>query len=183
MILMQGRLARLEERINEMVMTTEVDGDFIMPDTGEIEGYFVKQGDPIAYVINYDEVSLLGVVPQNAIGLVRQKVQSVEVRFVTDIGKKYNTSILREIPAAAYKLPSKALAQRGGGKIPTDPLDQDGVTTKDQYFQFELSLPQDLKVTHVGQRMFVKFLHGDEPLGLQWYRAFEELFLNELGKA
>ena len=181
-ILMQGKLMHLEEKISDMVMTSKVDGTFIMPNTSELEGYFVKQGDPIAYVINYDEVSLRGVVPQNAIGLVRQNVEVVEVRFVTDIKKKYQTSILREIPAPGYKLPSKALAKKGGGSIQTDPLDKDGVTTKEQFFQFELALPEDLKVAHVGQRVFVKFKHGNEPLALQWYRSFEELFLKELGK-
>ncbi len=182
MILMQGKLARLKEKISEMVMTSKVDGTFVMPNSSELEGYFVKQGDPIAYVINYDEVSLLGVVPQNAIGLVRKNIQAVEVRLVSDISKKYQTSILREIPAAANKLPSKALAQQGGGRIQTDPLDTEGITTQEQFFQFELALPEGLKVSHVGQRVFVKFMHGKESLASQWYRSFEELFLNELGK-
>ena len=182
MILMQGKLARLEEKISDMVMASKVEGTFILPNTTELEGYFVKQGDPLAYVIDYNEVSLRGVVPQNAIGLVRQNVESVEVRFVTDIEKNYQTKILREIPAAAYKLPSKALSQQGGGKIQTDPLDKEGVTTQEQFFQFELALPEELNVFHVGQRVYIKFKHGSEPLALQWYRSLEELFLKELGK-
>lgn len=180
--LMEGKLERLEEKISEMVMASKVKGTFVLPNSSELEGYFVKQGDPLAYVINYDEVSLRGVVPQNAIGLVRQNVQSVEVRFVTDIEKTYQTKIVREIPAADHQLPSKALSQQGGGNIQTDPLDKDGVKTKEQFFQFELALPDELNVFHVGQRVFVKFNHGSEPLALQWYRSLEELFLRELGK-
>jgi len=91
-------------------------------------------------------------------------------------------NISREIPAATYKLPSKALAQQGGGKIQTDPFDADGIKTKDQYFQFEIALPEDVKTSRIGQRVFVKFKHGKETLALQWYRSLEELFLNELGK-
>lgn len=182
MHLMQGKIARLEEQISELVMKSPQDGAFVMTNTSDIEGYFVKQGDPVAYVINYDEVSVRVVVPQNAIGLVRQNVENVEIRFVERINQTYITNVSREIPAATYKLPSKALAQQGGGRIQTDPFDEGGTKTKDQYFQFEIALPENVKTSHIGQRVFVKFNHGKEPLAMQWYRSFEELFLNELGK-
>ena len=182
MHLMQGKIARLEEQIADLIMISQQDGAFVMSNNDDIEGYFVKQGDPIAYVINYDEVSIRVVVPQNAIGLVRQNVVNVEVRFVDRIDQAYSTNVSREIPAATYKLPSKSLAQQGGGSIQTDPFDTDGTKTQDQYFQFEITLPENVMTSHIGQRVFVKFKHGKEPLAMQWYRSFEELFLNELGK-
>jgi putative peptide zinc metalloprotease protein len=182
MQLMQRKIERLEEQIAELVMTSEQSGTFVMSNNDDIEGYYVKQGDPVAYVINYDEVNIRVVVPQNAIGLVRQNVGNVEVRFTDRVKQAYNTSVSREIPAATYKLPSKALAQSGGGSIQTDPFDTEGTKTQDQYFQFELSLPENVMASHIGQRVFVKFEHGKEPLAKQWYRSFEELFLNELGK-
>jgi len=182
MHLMQGKIARLEEQIADLIMISQQDGAFVMSNNDDIEGYFVRQGDPIAYVINYDEVSIRVVVPQNAIGLVRQNVDNVEVRFVDRINQAYSTNVSREIPAATYKLPSKSLAQQGGGSIQTDPFDTDGTKTQDQYFQFEITLPENVMTSHIGQRVFVKFKHGKEPLAMQWYRSFEELFLNELGK-
>jgi len=182
MNLMKGKIARLEEQINELVMVSPQDGSFAMSNAKDIEGVFVKQGDPVAYVINYDEVSIRAVVPQDAIGLVRQKVDNVEIRFVGHVDQAYLTSVSREIPAATYKLPSKALSQQGGGSIQTDPFDADGIKTKDQFFQFEIALPENAMTSRVGQRVYVKFKHGEEPLALQWYRSFEELFLNELGK-
>lgn len=182
MNLMKGKIARLEEQINELVMVSPQDGSFVMSNAGAIEGVFVKQGDPVAYVINYDEVSIRAVVPQDAIGLVRQKVENVEIRFVGHVDQAYKTNVSREIPAATYKLPSKALSQQGGGSIQTDPFDTDGIKTKDQFFQFEIALPENAMTSHVGQRVYVKFKHGEEPLAMQWYRSFEELFLNELGK-
>lgn len=175
-------IARLQEQITELVMKSPVDGEFIMTASSQIQGYYVKQGDPVAYVLNYDEVSIRAVVPQDAIGLVRQKVEDVEIRFVGQLGKKYHTNISREIPAATYKLPSKALAQQGGGVIETDPFDNEGIKTKDQYFQFDIAMPEKLKVSLIGQRVYVKIKHGNESLALQLYRSFEELFLDELGK-
>lgn len=182
MNLLQGKIDFIEKQIGELVMDSAEDGVFVMSDANEMQGYFVKQGDPVAYVINYDEVNVRVVVPQNAIGLVRQNVEQVEVRFVGQINQSYNTTVSREIPAATYKLPSKALAQQGGGAIQTDPFDNEGVKTRDQYFQFEVAMPENITASHVGQRVFVKFSHGSEPMALQWYRSFEELFLNELGK-
>ena len=70
-----------------------------------------------------------------------------------------------------------------GGNIHTDPFDSNGVKTKDQYFQFDIAMPENIKLSHVGQRVYVKINHGNESLALQMYRSFEELFLNELGKA
>lgn len=180
--LTQGKIARLQEQIAELVMKSPTEGEFVMTGSGEIEGLFVKQGDPVAYVINYDEVSIRVVVPQNAIGLVRQKTEDVEIRFVGAVEKTYSTDVLRETPAATYKLPSKALSQQGGGNIQTDPFDTEGVRTSDQYFQFDLALPENHKTLHVGQRVYVKIKHGNESLALQLYRSFEELFLEELGK-
>ena len=182
MKLIQGKIDFIEKQIAELVMESAEDGVFVMSNANEMQGYFVKQGDPIAYVINYDEVNVRVIVPQNAIGLVRQNVEQVEVRFVGQIDQPYKTTISREIPAATYKLPSKALAQQGGGVIQTDPFDTEGVKTKNQYFQFEVAMPENITASHVGQRVYVKFSHGSETLALQWYRAFEELFLNELGK-
>lgn len=182
MNLIQGKIDFIEKQLDELVMQSAEDGVFVMSNANEMQGYFVKQGDPVAYVINYDEVNVRVVVPQNAIGLVRQNVEKVEVRFVGQVNKSYKTTISREIPAATYKLPSKALAQQGGGTIQTDPFDTDGVKTRDQYFQFEVAMPENITASYVGQRVFVKFSHGSEPLALQWYRSMEELFLNELGK-
>ena len=95
---------------------------------------------------------------------------------------RIRSAVEREIPAATYRLPSKALAQEGGGVIQTDPFDKDGVRTRDQYFQFEVALPDTVDNTHIGQRVYVRFTHGYEPMAWQWYRAFEELFLDELGR-
>ena len=180
--LAQRNMDRLQEKIDALVVKSPTDGEFTMLDSNELEGYFVKHGDPVAYVINYDEVSVRVVVPQNAIGMVRQNVKDVEIRFIDQMNKAYHADISREIPAATYMLPSKALAQQGGGSIKTDPFDPDGIKTKDQYFQFEVTMPEDLDASLVGQRVHVKFLHGYQTFAMQWYRSFKELFLDELGK-
>ena len=179
---LQGSVARMQERLAELTMNSPADGEFILPDSKELTGQYVKQGDALAYVINFNEVSIRVAVPQDSIGLVRKQTRNVEVRLVSEVASKYEAEVLREIPAATYKLPSKALAVGGGGKIKTDPFDNDGIRTKEQYFQFDLSLPEKLETAYIGQRVHVRFTHGYEALALQWYRSISELFLDELGK-
>jgi len=178
----RSKLERMKERLSEKVMTSPTSGVFILPDSKQLEGQYVKQGDSLAYVIDFDDLSVRVAVPQNAIGLMRKHVEDVEVRLSGNIGTQFTSSVIREIPAATYKLPSKALAVAGGGKIPTDPFDEEGLRTSEQYFQFDISLPEDVRDNFIGQRVYVKFSHGYEALATQWYRSFSELFLNELGK-
>ncbi len=179
---LKGKIQRLQEQISEMTITSPVDGVFIIAESKDLDGHFLKQGDPIAYVIDFSDVSVRVVVPQNAIGLVRKRTVDVEIRLEGRIQERIQSAVEREIPAATYRLPSKALAQEGGGVIQTDPFDQEGVKTRDQYFQFEVALPDTVDNTHIGQRVYVRFTHGYEPMAWQWYRSFEELFLDELGR-
>jgi putative peptide zinc metalloprotease protein len=179
---LDGKIQRLKEQISEMTITSPVDGVFIIPESKDLHGHYLKQGDPIAYVIDFNDVSVRAVVPQNSIGMVRKQTHDVEIRLEGMMYERIPSSIEREIPAATYRLPSKALGQKGGGKIQTDPFDEEGVRTKDQYFQFELAFPDTSLSRHIGKRVYVRFTHGYEPLAWQWYRSFEELFLDELGR-
>jgi putative peptide zinc metalloprotease protein len=180
--MLDGKIQRLKEQISEMTITSPVDGVFIIAESKDLHGHYLKQGDPIAYVIDYNDVSVRAVVPQNSIGMVRKKTLDVEIRLEGMMQERIPSSIEREIPAATYRLPSKALGQDGGGKIQTDPFDEEGVRTKDQYFQFDLAFPDSGGSQHIGKRVYIRFTHGYEPLAWQWYRSFEELFLDELGR-
>lgn len=180
--LIEGKIRRMQEQIAELTVTSPVDGIFIVPESKDLHGHYLKQGDHIAYVVDYKDVSIRVVVPQDDIGLVRKNTRAVEIRLEGDIEYRQTSALEREIPAATYRLPSKALAQGGGGIIQTDPFDEKGVNTKDKYFQFELDLPATTKDIYIGQRVYVRFLHDKETLARQWYRSFEELFLDELGR-
>jgi len=49
------------------------------------------------------------------------------------------------------------------------------VRAAEQVFEVELTLP--VEVRHIGERVYVRFDHGSEPLARQWYRRFRQLFL------
>ena len=75
------------------------------------------------------------------------------------------------------RLPTPALGIIGGGEIPVDPRDSQGVRTLERYFEFELRVPEEHGTEFLGQRVRVKIDHGWEPMGFQIWRALRQLFI------
>ena len=85
----------------------------------------------------------------------------------------------RIFPAAELRLPSAALGTAGGGVIPTDPNDPDGLRALESHFQLDLSLPNEVKNPYIGGRVYVRFEHGRMPLAMQMYRGLRQLLLRK----
>lgn len=170
-------LVRARERQGELTIHSPTQGVLVLPDGGDLPGRFVQQGDLLGYIIGDGESTVTLVVSQADIALVRQQTRRVELRRAGHPEMLFATSIDREVPAAEGYLPSPVLAIAGGGRIPTDPADPQGVQTLKKTFQFEVRLPLDQEDVFVGERVYAMFDHGYEPLALQWYRSFRQLFL------
>ena len=82
-----------------------------------------------------------------------------------------------EVPGGSRQLPSAALGSGGGGPFAVDPHDKQGVTALNRIFQLELVLPGEMQAVYLGERVFVRFDHGLEPVGFQLYRALRQLLL------
>jgi len=175
----QASLARARERIDDLIVRSTSDGVFIVPQAQDLPGRFVHHGDPVAYVVNFNEITARVVVPQADVGHVRLNTKKVEVRFADNVGTALPAAILREVPAAGDRLPSAALGSVGGGSFQVDPQDEQGTRTLDRVFQFDLSLPPGTKIDNAGGRVYVRFDHGTEPLAQQWYRSLRQLFLRQ----
>ena len=109
-------------------------------------------------------------VAQENIDLVRNRFKSVELRYADSISEDYTVRILRETPSGLNELPSAALSQNGGGKIPVDPNDSKGLKTLDRIFFVDLSLPAKAMPSTFGGRVYVRFDHIGEPLLKQLFR-------------
>jgi putative peptide zinc metalloprotease protein len=81
------------------------------------------------------------------------------------------------VPGASRQLPTAALGSAGGGAIAVDPRDNQGVTALGRVFQLELALPAEMRSSYLGTRVYVRFDHGYEPVGVQVYRALRRLLL------
>ena len=170
-------LQRNIEKQNDLVIKSHAQGRLVVPFAGDLPGRFVRQGQLIAYVIQPSELKARVVVAQDDISMVRQRTRGVEIMLADWGADPIEAKILREVPAATNRLPAAALGSTGGGEFAVDPRDAEGLTTLARVFQLELALPPDVSSTFLGSRIFVRFGHDFEPVGIQVYRSLRQLLL------
>ena len=175
-----AELAMLRQQEASLLVRSDVPGVFVLPDESNFAGRYLRQGELIGYVINPQRLIVRTVVPQSEIGLVRQQVIQVEVRFAERLSETVTAHIVREKPAGSRVLPSRALGAAGGGSIAVDMTDDGGLTAAEKVFQVDLALPANLELTGLGERVYVRFDHGAEPLASQWLRSGRQLVLSRL---
>ncbi|MDX2350476.1 MAG: hypothetical protein QNK32_08815 [Porticoccus sp.] len=173
-------LIMLKEQKKNLVLYSKVAGVFVLPDTYKVKGRYLLQGDLLGYVFSPEHLIVRTVVPQSDIGLVRQKVEQVQIRFAERLGEVIEVPIIRQTPGGSLLLPSRALGVAGGGKIAVTTTDKEGLTAAEKVFQVDLSVPKQLDITGVSERVYVRFDHGSEPLFSQWLRSGRQLVLSRL---
>jgi putative peptide zinc metalloprotease protein len=171
-------LERARERAAELTIKAKAEGEFVMPKASDLPGRFVKKGELLGHVVNTDAIIVRAIVSQQDIDLVRNSTRRVDVRLAEHIDAPVRSSLKRVVPSASDQLPSAALGTQGGGHAAVDPGDRDGRKTLQKYFQVDVELPAEDRKLHVGGRAYVRFDHGWEPLGFQWYRRARQLFLS-----
>lgn len=171
-------LKRNRERLNDLLIRSPTNGSFIVLQPEDLPGRFTRQGATIAQVLELGKLHARVVVPQEAIDLVRDRREAVDVRLAETTHKVVPAVVKRVVPTASEELPSSALGTAGGGDVPTDPLDPKGVRALQKLFQLELELSDAPEYVNVGGRVYIRFNHGWEPLAGRWYRSIRRLFLS-----
>jgi putative peptide zinc metalloprotease protein len=172
-----GELATEAGRRGERVLRAPVAGRFepLLP-PADLVGRYMAEGDLLGYVLPPRADRLRIVVPQADVGLVRGRVEAVEVKLAGQMERRHQAQLLREVPSALNTLPSPALGRNAGGRFLTDPADREGLTALDRLFVFDLSLPETLDPAPYGARVIVRFDHGREPALAQAWRRLSQLF-------
>lgn len=175
------RLAR--EHAGRLVALAGAPGVFQLPQSGDLPGRYLRQGEVLGYVIDPARVQQTTlarvVITQAEIDVVRLSTDRVQVRLSDHLAQIIEGRVVREVPAGESLLPSRALAVSGGGRIATDPQDPRGTKTLERLFQFDVEIPCGSAATLFGQRVHVRFEHQREPLGMQWYRSIRRVFLTQ----
>ncbi|MBI1397368.1 MAG: PqqD family peptide modification chaperone [Betaproteobacteria bacterium] len=170
-------LARVRERLKGLVVESPAAGRFVVPNPSDLPARFVHKGEQIGFVAPRDQRLVRVVVGQDDVDLVRRRTESIEVRLAEKMDDTVSAVVLREVPAATGELPSLALSDRGGGNIALDPRKTDRPVALKPVFHFELAIPASDDELHIGERVYVRFDHGSEPLAYQTWRALRRLFL------
>ena len=174
----RAEFERAQERVEELFMRSPENGIFILPEEENLQGRFVTKGALLGYIMGAAESTVIVVVEQSAINLVRENTTGVELRLISNLDQLHRTRIDRQVPAASDHLPSAVLGTAGGGTIPVSPEDPQGLQTLKKTFQFEFRLPLEKHSVKIGERVFALFDHGYEPIAFQLFRSFRQLFLS-----
>jgi putative peptide zinc metalloprotease protein len=180
LLFIEQSLARVRERVDELTVTARTQGRFVMPAAGDMPGRYVRKGQALAHVVDVDKVTVRALVSQQDIDLVRESTRQIEVRLVDRIDQAERAVLRRLVPAASEELPSLALGQQGGGQVAVDPTDEQGRRMVQKYFEVDVELDAEKRSSLIGAHAYVRFHHGWEPLGMQWYRSARQMFLSRL---
>ena len=168
-------LALANTRLDSLTVQSKAGGRFLVEQPRDLVNRYVRNGDLIGYISDNSNGRVRVAVTQEDIGLIRERTDAVWVRLTESVGEPVKATVTRAVPAAMDRLPSPVLGTMGGGRVPVDPADEDGVRTLDNVFHIELEIPTP--VPRIGGRAYVRFDHGAEPLARQAYRRIRQLFL------
>ncbi len=175
----QAVLDRMLDEAAELTLRAKANGVLLIEQPADMPGRFLKKGEVVGYVVGEYTPLVRVVVAQSQVDLVRLATRGVEIRMPQDMAAIRSARLLREVPKAGKALPSAALGQRGGGVIVMDPSDEKGATALESLFEFELSLPANvLPAAYLGSRVYVRFEHPPEPVGIRIWQALRRLFLS-----
>jgi putative peptide zinc metalloprotease protein len=173
-------LRQTEIRVARLNGNAESDGKLIVATAQDMPGRYYKKGDLLGYVLQDDELLVRVVVQQDDIDLVHEGLSGVSLRLSDSPEQAYRSHVAREFPGAVDELPTAALGLNEGGIIPTSPNDPKGLKTLQRVFVVDLALPGHTRPAF-GERVHVRFEHGNEPLGRQLLRKLHQVFLSHFG--
>jgi putative peptide zinc metalloprotease protein len=166
-----------EDRIDALVIKSDVAGTFIIPDNMHLPGRFLNQGEMAGFVVSESAMTIRTALTQERISLVRDGIDSVKVRFASTVDTAYPTSVVRHLPASTLRLPSAALGAAGGGNLAIDSADEEGTLLVHEVFLVDVAVPEDVAPERIGERVYVLFNHGHEVIAQQWGRSLRLLLL------
>jgi putative peptide zinc metalloprotease protein len=173
-----GDLNLTETRIAEQTVRARVDGKVILPVSTDLLGRFVRRGELLAVVAQFENPLIRVVVPEEQADLVRRDTRALHVRFLGDEQEAHPAKIVRTTPTLTRSLPSRALSTQGGGRMVLDPSARPGqIRALKPVYRLDISLVDDTAVGTYGDRVHVRFAHDDAPLAGRIYRAATRVFL------
>jgi len=171
-------LGRLQDEAERLTLRSALQGTILIDKAADLPGRYLRKGEVVAYVLTGAPPLVRVVVPQSDVDTVRLATRQIEVKVPQALGETWTARLSRVIPAAAHQLPSAVLGSMGGGLTAVDPSDVKGLATLESVFEFELELPQQMPHEWLGSRVFVRFEHLAEPVGLRILRGLRRAFLS-----
>lgn len=174
----ESELKDIDEKLDNLTIKSPMDGIFLLPEAENLYGKYFMRGAQLGYVVDFKKVTAMIVVTQKDIDRVRTGTKSVEAKLAGDLKETYPAYVRREIPAASTDLPSLALSIEGGGELALDPKEREKLKAFEKLFHFEIIIKSP-RLSAIGERVYVRFYHGSEPLFSRIYRAVRRTLLSK----
>jgi putative peptide zinc metalloprotease protein len=175
---LEAELDDIEAQILSLQVSSAVPGVVCLPLASDLPGRFINRGEVIGYIADLDQVTARVVVHQSDIERIRRPSRTIEVKLSSRPGETHTARLIRELPQATDRLPSRLLGSGAGGDVAVDARDDAGVQTISNVFQVEIALPvKTASGKHIGQRVYVRFIHEPEPLGSQVLSWLSQIML------
>ena len=172
------RLQAIEASIEGLVIRAPHDGIFEAANVLDLPGRFLPRGAQAGYVLEPDNnASIKVAVPAIDADLVRDHVQSIDVRFAGRIGDVYQANLVSWSPTATLNLPSPVLSLQGGGPFAVEKENDDQSKLVNPIFIATIQIPGADLSQRFGSRAFVRFDLGWEPAAMVVYRIVRRNFL------
>ncbi|HZP92258.1 MAG TPA: HlyD family efflux transporter periplasmic adaptor subunit [Burkholderiales bacterium] len=172
----RAELAHAKQREAELTIVSPADGVFQLAVAQDLPERYVHKGEQLGYVVPAAAATARVLVSQDDIDLVRSRTQRVRVKVAGRLYDSYEAVIRREVPAGSNRLPNMALSSAVGGKVAIDPRERNEPKALQKWFEFELALPE-MPVGPIGERVYVRFEHGSEPIAWRLHRSIRQLFM------
>jgi putative peptide zinc metalloprotease protein len=175
------QLARVNQRLADLEVTSGVAGTWIAPDVDGMLGAYVERGQRLGAVASLDDLEIRVVADQH----LGPRLQSesgpgdeVRIRVARRPDLALAGTVDRIYDAGSQELPSPALSSRAGGSVHVKPDDKRGATAIEPHFHICIVPQVDGEAAgplHAGQRVVVRFSLPARPLVLQWWRSARQL--------
>lgn len=161
------------------------DGLWVAPELTRRRGKWISQGDMLGVVFAPENIRLRTVVDQfDAARLFAEPLTRIEFALSgrPDLRSADNAAFTATAegaptPAGRRELFHPSLGQHAGGQSPVTQTAQGNIITLSHFFELRLLPdPQAAHLLHPGQRVQVKLVFGEQPLGLQWLRRLRQFF-------
>lgn len=174
----EEELREADRRIEALTLRAPFEGRFLAPGAEALVGAHLRRGALIGYVMPGAAPLVRAVVAEDDIDLVRGATRAVSVRLEgARDAPLTGLSIARDVPGSTRRLPSAALAEPMGGPLALDPGAREGMTALLPFFVADIALPADALPDRWGERAWVRFDHGAEPIAPRLWRRLRQTFL------
>lgn len=174
---LQTGMRRVDERIARLRVAAPLDGVWVVDDSKQRNGVFLKQGERIGLVADTGELIIRVAADQSLGPRVQRELgigATVEMRVPGAPDLAFTGTITALPKAGTSDLPSEALGYIAGGSLEVTQNERGETEAAEPFFEVHVTPDADSDL-RIGQRLTVRFTMPSRPLIVQWYRSVSEL--------